>query len=145
MGEVITRLSDMNPMKKLQLEKTEDGLKLRIEWWENEGPWDRNHIQFCTHAWWWHSVNMVHASRELYNILEDADRLDTKKLEINNQLLEILKTFDSDGIFYFPLAGMKWKREINIPYDKIDKGKKAAFEALFEAAKKDKQRYPDNY
>jgi hypothetical protein len=31
MGEVITRLSDMNPMKKLQLEKTEDGLKLRIE------------------------------------------------------------------------------------------------------------------
>jgi hypothetical protein len=40
---------------------------------------------------------------------------------------------------------MKWKREINIPYDKIDKEKKAAFEALFEAAKKDKQRYPDNY
>ena len=145
MGEVITRLSDMNPNKKLQLEKTEDGLKLRIEWWDDEGPWDRNHIQFCTHAWWWHSVNMVHASRELFNILEDADRLDTKKFEINNQLLEILKTFDSDVIFDFPLAGMKWKRGINIPYDKIDKEKKAAFESLFEAAKKDKQRYPDNY
>jgi hypothetical protein len=50
---------------------------------------------------------MVHATRELYNILEDANRLDTKKLEINNQLLEILKTFDSDVIFDFPLAGMK--------------------------------------
>jgi hypothetical protein len=31
MGEVITRLSDMNPRKKLQLEKTDDGLKIRIE------------------------------------------------------------------------------------------------------------------
>jgi hypothetical protein len=40
---------------------------------------------------------------------------------------------------------MKWKREIDIPYDKMDKEKKAAFESLFEAAKKDKQRYPDNY
>jgi hypothetical protein len=31
MGEVITRLSDMNPRKKLHLEEIEDGLKLRIE------------------------------------------------------------------------------------------------------------------
>jgi len=145
MGEVITRLSDMNPRKKLQLEETNEGLKMWIEWWEDEGPWDRNHIQFCTHAWWWHSVNMVHATRKLYNLLEDSNRIDTKKLEVNNQLLEILKTFDSDVIFDFPSAGMKWKREITIPYDKIDDQKKAAFEALYEAAKKDKEIYPDNY
>lgn len=144
MGEVITRLSDMNPRKKLQLEKTDDGLKIRIEWWEHEGPWDRNHIQFCTHAWWGHSINMVHATRKLFNILEDSDRFETKKLEINNQLLEVLKTFDSDVIFDFPLAWLDWKREINIPYDKIDKEKKAAFDSLYEAAKKDKKEYPDN-
>ena len=145
MGEVITRLSDMNPRKKLHLEEIEDGLKLRIEWWENEGPWDRNHIQFCTHAWWWHSVNMVHASRKLFELLEDSDRFETKRIEINNQLLEVLKTFDSDVIFDFPLAGMEWKREITIPYDKISKEKKTAFEMLYKAAKKDKQEYPDNY
>jgi hypothetical protein len=39
---------------------------------------------------------------------------------------------------------LDWKREINIPYDKIDKEKIAAFDSLYEAAKKDKQEYPDN-
>ena len=145
MSEVVTRLSDMNPDKKLQLIKDDNSLKLKIEWWEDEWPRDRNHIQFCTHAWWGHSVNMVHSCWKLFNILEDADRLDAKKLEINNQLLEILRTFDSDIILDFPLAWMDWEREITIPYDKIDKRKKEALKNLFNAAKKDQKEYPDNY
>lgn len=145
MSEVVTRLSDMNPDKKLQLIKDDNSLKLKIEWWEDEWPRDRNHIQFCTHAWWGHSVNMVHSCWKLFNILEDADRLDAKKLEINNQLLEILRTFDSDIILDFPLAWMDWEREITIPYDKIDKRKKEALNNLFNAAKKDQKEYPDNY
>ena len=145
MSEVVTRLSDMNPDKKLQLIKDDNSLKLKIEWWEDEWPRDRNHIQFCTHAWWGHSVNMVHSCWKLFNILEDADRLDAKKLEINNQLLEILRTFDSDIILDFPLAWMAWEREITIPYDKIDERKKEALNNLFNAAKKDQKEYPDNY
>ena len=145
MSEVVTRLSDMNPDKRLQLIKDENSLKLKIEGWEDEWPRDRNHIQFCTHAWWGHSVNMVHSCWKLFNILEDADRLDAKKLEINNQLLEILRTFDSDIILDFPLAWMDWEREITIPYDKIDKRKKEALNNLFNAAKKDQKEYPDNY
>lgn len=145
MSEVVTRLSDMNPDKKLQLIKDDNSLKLKIEWWEDEWPRDRNHIQFCTHAWWGHSVNMVHSCWKLFNILEDADRLDAKKLEINNQLLEILRTFDSDIILDFPLAWMDWEREITIPYDKIDERKKEALNNLFNAAKKDQKEYPDNY
>ena len=145
MSEVVTRLSDMNPDKKLQLIKDDNSLKLKIEWWEDEWPRDRNHIQFCTHAWWGHSVNMVHSCWKLFNILEDADRLDAKKLEINNQLLEILRTFDSDIILDFPLAWMDWEREITIPYDKIDERKKEALNNLFNAAKKDQNEYPDNY
>ena len=145
MSEVVTRLSDMNPDKKLQLIKDDNSLKLMIEWWEDEWPRDRNHIQFCTHAWWGHSVNMVHSCWKLFNILEDADRLDAKKLEINNQLLEILRTFDSDIILDFPLAWMDWEREITIPYDKIDERKKEALNNLFNAAKKDQKEYPDNY
>ena len=145
MSEVVTRLSDMNPDKKLQLIKDDNSLKLKIEWWEDEWPRDRNHIQFCTHAWWGHSVNMVHSCWKLFNILEDADRLDAKKLEINNQLLEILRTFDSDIILDFPLAWMYWEREITIPYDKIDERKKEALNNLFNAAKKDQKEYPDNY
>ena len=145
MSEVVTRLSDMNPDKKLQLIKDDNSLKLMIEWWEDEWPRDRNHIQFCTHAWWGHSVNMVHSCWKLFNILEDADRLDAKKLEINNQLLEILRTFDSDIILDFPLAWMDWEREITIPYDKIDERKKEALSNLFNAAKKDQKEYPDNY
>jgi hypothetical protein len=47
---------------------------------------------------------MVHSCWKLFNLLENADRLDAKKLEINNQLLEVLRTFDSDIIFDFPLA-----------------------------------------
>jgi hypothetical protein len=50
---------------------------------------------------------MVHASRKLFELLEDSDRFETKRIEINNQLLEVLKTFDSDVIFDFPLAGME--------------------------------------
>ena len=145
MSEVVTRLSDMNPDKKLQLIKDDNSLKLKIEWWEDEWPRDRNHIQFCTHAWWGHSVNIVHSCWKLFNILEDADRLDAKKLEINNQLLEILRTFDSDIILDFPLAWMDWEREITIPYDKIDERKKEALNNLFNAAKKDQKEYPDNY
>ena len=145
MSEVVTRLSDMNPDKKLQLIKDDNSLKLMIEWWEDEWPRDRNHIQFCTHAWWGHSVNMVHSCWKLFNILEDADRLDAKKLENNNQLLEILRTFDSDIILDFPLAWMDWEREITIPYDKIDERKKEALNNLFNAAKKDQKEYPDNY
>ena len=88
---------------------------------------------------------MVHSCWKLFNILEDADRLDAKKLEINNQLLEILRTFDSDIILDFPLAWMDWEREITIPYDKIDERKKEALNNLFNAAKKDQKEYPDNY
>jgi hypothetical protein len=40
---------------------------------------------------------------------------------------------------------LDWKREINILYDEIDKEKITAFDSLYEAAKKDKQEYPDNY
>lgn len=145
MSEVVTRLSDMNPDKRLQLIKDENSLKLKIEGWEDEWPRDRNHIQFCTHAWWGHSVNMVHSCWKLFNLLEDADRLDAKKLEINNQLLEVLRTFDSDIILDFPLACMDWEREITIPYDKIDEKKKEALNNLFNAAKKDQKEYPDNY
>ena len=145
MSEVVTRLSDMNPDKRLQLIKDENSLKLKIEGWEDEWPRDRNHIQFCTHAWWGHSVNMVHSCWKLFNLLEDADRLDAKKLEINNQLLEVLRTFDSDIILNFPLAWMDWEREITIPYDKIDEKKKEALNNLFNAAKKDQNEYPDNY
>jgi len=145
MSEVVTRLSDMNPDKRLQLIKDENSLKLKIEGWEDEWPRDRNHIQFCTHAWWGHSVNMVHSCWKLFNLLEDADRLDAKKLEINNQLLEVLRTFDSDIILDFPLAWMDWEREIIIPYDKIDEKKKEALNNLFNAAKKDQKEYPDNY
>lgn len=145
MGEVVTRLSDMNPDKRLQLIKDENSLKIKIEGWEDEWPRDRNHIQFCTHAWWGHSVNMVHSCWKLFNLLEDADRLDAKKLEINNQLLEVLRTFDSDIILNFPLAWMDWEREITIPYDKIDEKKKEALNNLFNAAKKDQKEYPDNY
>ena len=145
MSEVVTRLSDMNPDKRLQLIKDENSLKLKIEGWEDEWPRDRNHIQFCTHAWWGHSVNMVHSCWKLFNLLEDADRLDAKKLEINNQLLEVLRTFDSDIILNFPLAWMDWEREITIPYDKIDERKKEALNNLFNAAKKDQKEYPDNY
>ena len=145
MSEVVTRLSDMNPDKRLQLIKDENSLKLKIEGWEDEWPRDRNHIQFCTHAWWGHCVNMVHSCWKLFNLLEDADRLDAKKLEINNQLLEVLRTFDSDIILNFPLAWMDWEREITIPYDKIDKRKKEALNNLFNAAKKDQKEYPDNY
>ena len=145
MSEVVTRLSDMNPDKRLQLIKDENSLKIKIEGWEDEWPRDRNHIQFCTHAWWGHSVNMVHSCWKLFNLLEDADRLDAKKLEINNQLLEVLRTFDSDIILDFPLAWMDWEREITIPYDKIDKKKKEALNNLFNAAKKDQNEYPDNY
>ena len=145
MSEVVTRLSDMNPDKRLQLIKDENSLKLKIEGWEDEWPRDRNHIQFCTHAWWGHSVNMVHSCWKLFNLLEDADRLDAKKLEINNQLLEVLRTFDSDIILDFPLAWMDWEREITIPYDKIDEKKKEALNNLFNAAKKDQNEYPDNY
>jgi hypothetical protein len=47
---------------------------------------------------------MVHATWKLFNVLEGSDRFETKRLEINNQLLEVLKTFDSDVIFDFPLA-----------------------------------------
>jgi hypothetical protein len=47
---------------------------------------------------------MVHATWKLFNVLEDSDRFETKKLEVNNQLLEVLKTIDSDVIFDFPLA-----------------------------------------
>jgi hypothetical protein len=47
---------------------------------------------------------MVHSCRKLFNLLENSDRLDCKKLEINNQLLEVLRTFDSDIILDFPLA-----------------------------------------
>ena len=145
MSEVVTRLSDMNPDKRLQLIKDENSLKIKIEGWEDEWPRDRNHIQFCTHAWWGHSVNMVHSCWKLFNLLEDADRLDAKKLEINNQLLEVLRTFDSDIILDFPLAWMDWEREITIPYDKIDEKKKEALNNLFNAAKKDQNEYPDNY
>lgn len=145
MSEVVTRLSDMNPDKRLQLIKDENSIKLKIEGWEDEWPRDRNHIQFCTHAWWGHSVNMVHSCWKLFNLLEDADRLDAKKLEINNQLLEVLRTFDSDIILDFPLAWMDWEREITIPYDKIDEKKKEALNNLFNAAKKDQKEYPDNY
>ncbi len=145
MKETVTRLSDMNPNKKLQLIRDDDNLKLRIEGWEDEWPRDRNHIQFCTHAWWGHSVNMVHSCRKLFNLLENSDRLDCKKLEINNQLLEVLRTFDSDIILDFPLAWINWKREITIPYDKINKMKKEALNNLFNAAKKDQEIYPDNY
>lgn len=145
MSEVVTRLSDMNPDKRLQLIKDENSLKIKIEGWEDEWPRDRNHIQFCTHAWWGHSVNMVHSCWKLFNLLENADRLDAKKLEINNQLLEVLRTFDSDIIFDFPLAWMDWEREITIPYDKIDERKKEALNNLFNAAKKDQKEYPDNY
>lgn len=145
MSEVVTRLSDMNPDKRLQLIKDENSLKIKIEGWEDEWPRDRNHIQFCTHAWWGHSVNMVHSCWKLFNLLEDADRLDAKKLEINNQLLEVLRTFDSDIILNFPLAWMDWEREITIPYDKIDEKKKEALNNLFNAAKKDQNEYPDNY
>lgn len=145
MSEVVTRLSDMNPDKRLQLIKDENSLKIKIEGWEDEWPRDRNHIQFCTHAWWGHSVNMVHSCWKLFNLLEDADRLDAKKLEINNQLLEVLRTFDSDIILNFPLAWMDWEREITIPYDKIDERKKEALNNLFNAAKKDQKEYPDNY
>lgn len=145
MSEVVTRLSDMNPDKRLQLIKDENSLKIKIEGWEDEWPRDRNHIQFCTHAWWGHSVNMVHSCWKLFNLLEDADRLDAKKLEINNQLLEVLRTFDSDIILDFPLAWMDWEREITIPYDKIDEKKKEALNNLFNAAKKDQKEYPDNY
>ena len=145
MSEVVTRLSDMDPDKRLQLIKDENSLKLKIEGWEDEWPRDRNHIQFCTHAWWGHSVNMVHSCWKLFNLLEDADRLDAKKLEINNQLLEVLRTFDSDIILNFPLAWMDWEREITIPYDKIDERKKEALNNLFNAAKKDQKEYPDNY
>ncbi len=145
MSEAVTRLSDMNPDKRLQLIKDENSLKIKIEGWEDEWPRDRNHIQFCTHAWWGHSVNMVHSCWKLFNLLEDADRLDAKKLEINNQLLEVLRTFDSDIILDFPLAWMDWEREITIPYDKIDERKKEALNNLFNAAKKDQKEYPDNY
>ena len=145
MSEVVTRLSDMNPDKRLQLIKDENSLKIKIEGWEDEWPRDRNHIQFCTHAWWGHSFNMVHSCWKLFNLLEDADRLDAKKLEINNQLLEVLRTFDSDIILNFPLAWMDWEREITIPYDKIDEKKKEALNNLFNAAKKDQKEYPDNY
>lgn len=145
MSEVVTRLSDMNPDKRLQLIKDENSLKIKIEGWEDEWPRDRNHIQFCTHAWWGHSVNMVHSCWKLFNLLENADRLDAKKLEINNQLLEVLRTFDSDIILDFPLAWMDWEREITIPYDKIDERKKEALNNLFNAAKKDQKEYPDNY
>ena len=145
MSEVVTRLSDMNPDKRLQLIKDENSLKIKIEGWEDEWPRDRNHIQFCTHAWWGHSVNMVHSCWKLFNLLEDTDRLDAKKLEINNQLLEVLRTFDSDIILDFPLAWMDWEREITIPYDKIDEKKKEALNNLFNAAKKDQKEYPDNY
>ena len=145
MSEVVTRLSDMNPDKRLQLIKDENSLKLKIEGWEDEWPRDRNHIQFCTHAWWGHSVNMVHSCWKLFNLLEDADRLDAKKLKINNQLLEVLRTFDSDIILNFPLAWMDWEREITISYDKIDEKKKEALNNLFNAAKKDQKEYPDNY
>ena len=145
MSEVVTRLSDMNPDKRLQLIKDENSLKIKIEGWEDEWPRDRNHIQFCTHAWWGHSVNMVHSCWKLFNLLEDADRLDAKKLEINNQLLEVLRTFDSDIILDFPLAWMDWEREITISYDKIDEKKKEALNNLFNAAKKDQKEYPDNY
>lgn len=145
MSEVVTRLSDMNPEKRLQLIKDENSLKIMIEGWEDEWPRDRNHIQFCTHAWWGHSVNMVHSCWKLFNILEDADRIDAKKLEINNQLLEVLRTFDSDIILDFPLAWMDWEREITIPYDKIGERKKEALNNLFNAAKKDQKEYPDNY
>ena len=145
MSEVVTRLSDMNPDKRLQLIKDKNSLKIKIEGWEDEWPRDRNHIQFCTHAWWGHSVNMVHSCWKLFNLLEDADRLDAKKLEINNQLLEVLRTFDSDIILNFPLAWMDWEREITIPYDKIDEKKKEALNNLFNAAKKDQNEYPDNY
>lgn len=145
MSEVVTRLSDMNPDKRLQLIKDENSLKLKIEGWEDEWPRDRNHIQFCTHAWWGHSVNMVHSCWKLFNLLEDANKLDAKKLEINNQLLEVLRTFDSDIILDFPLAWMDWEREITIPYDKIDEKKKEALNNLFNAAKKDQKEYPDNY
>lgn len=145
MSEVVTRLSDMNPDKRLQLIKDENSLKLKIEGWEDEWPRDRNHIQFCTHAWWGHSVNMVHSCWKLFNLLEDADRLDAKKLEINNQLLEVLRTFDSDIILDFSLAWIDWEREITIPYDKIDEKKKEALNNLFNAAKKDQKEYPDNY
>ena len=145
MSEVVTRLSDMNPDKRLQLIKDENSLKIKIEGWEDEWPRDRNHIQFCTHAWWGHSVNMVHSCWKLFNLLEDADRLDAKKLKINNQLLEVLRTFDSDIILNFPLAWMDWEREITIPYDKIDEKKKEALNNLFNAAKKDQKEYPDNY
>ena len=145
MSEVVTRLSDMDPDKRLQLIKDENSLKLKIEGWEDEWPRDRNHIQFCTHAWWGHSVNMVHSCWKLFNLLEDADRLDAKKLEINNQLLEVLRTFDSDIILNFPLAWMDWEREITIPYVKIDEKKKEALNNLFNAAKKDQKEYPDNY
>ncbi len=145
MKETVTRLSDMNPNKKLQLIRDDDNLKLRIEGWEDEWPRDRNHIQFCTHAWWGHSVNMVHSCRKLFNLLENSDRLDCKKLEINNQLLEVLRTFDSDIILDFPLAWINWKREITIPYDKINKMEKEALNNLFNAAKKDQEIYPDNY
>ena len=145
MSEVVTRLSDMNPDKRLQLIKDKNSLKIKIEGWEDEWPRDRNHIQFCTHAWWGHSVNMVHSCWKLFNLLEDADRLDAKKLEINNQLLEVLRTFDSDIILDFPLAWMDWEREITIPYDKIDEKKKEALNNLFNAAKKDQKEYPDNY
>ena len=145
MSEVVTRLSDMNPDKRLQLIKDENSLKIKIEGWEDEWPRDRNHIQFCTHAWWGHSVNMVHSCWKLFNLLENADRLDAKKLEINNQLLEVLRTFDSDIILDFPLAWMDWEREITIPYDKIDEKKKEALNNLFNAAKKDQKEYPDNY
>ncbi len=145
MSEVVTRLSDMNPDKRLQLIKDENSLKIKIEGWEDEWPRDRNHIQFCTHAWWGHSVNMVHSCWKLFNLLEDADRLDAKKLKINNQLLEVLRTFDSDIILNFPLAWMDWEREITISYDKIDEKKKEALNNLFNAAKKDQKEYPDNY
>lgn len=145
MSEVVTRLSDMNPDKRLQLIKDENSIKLKIEGWEDEWPRDRNHIQFCTHAWWGHSVNMVHSCWKLFNLLEDANKLDAKKLEINNQLLEVLRTFDSDIILDFPLAWMDWEREITIPYDKIDEKKKEALNNLFNAAKKDQKEYPDNY
>jgi hypothetical protein len=47
---------------------------------------------------------MVHATWKLFDVLEDSDRFETKRIEINNQLLEVLKTFDSDIIFDFPLA-----------------------------------------
>jgi hypothetical protein len=47
---------------------------------------------------------MVHATWELFNVLDDSGRFETKRLEINNQLLEVLKTFDSDVIFDFPSA-----------------------------------------